>query len=55
MNTSSTNINKESVSTSSKKIITGNVTAVRRSIVDIQFQEKLPEINSVVRTGDRVT
>ncbi len=54
MNTSSTNINNESVSTSSKKIITGNITAVRGSIVDIQFQEKLPEINSVVRTGDRM-
>ena len=54
MNTSSINIATEKNKTLAKNVIQGVVTAIRGSIVNIQFKKDLPSIFSVVRTGKKM-
>ncbi len=53
INTDSNDRNSQ-INTPAGNLIKGIVTAVRGSIVDIRFEEKLPSINAVLRTGNEM-
>jgi F-type H+/Na+-transporting ATPase subunit beta len=54
MDTSSFDTHAEEQKPLTKNVIKGRVVAIRGSVVDIQFEENLPSINSVVKTGGKM-
>ena len=42
----------DSLNQENEKKVSGEITSIRGSVVDFAFPEKLPPINSLIRTGE---